>query len=98
MTRHLITLAVAFGLCAVGSTALAGKSCPFNDQMRPEKSRVCKAGAIHVCEDGQWIRLDIKCTAKLHEDGHAGLSVSHRLRGDANPQRDAIVRRLVRQS
>jgi hypothetical protein len=98
MTRHLITLALAFGLSAVGSTALAGKPCPFDDKHRPEKSRVCRAGTIHVCEDGQWISLGIKCTSKLQEDGHAGLSVTRRILGEASPQRDAIVARIAPRS
>ncbi len=98
MTRHLINLAVAFCLCAVGSIAFAGKTCPFDDQMRPEKFRVCKAGTIHVCEDGQWISLGIKCTSQSQEGGHARLSVIRRMLGEASPQRNAIVGRLAPQS
>lgn len=98
MTRHLITLAVAFGLCATGSTAFAGKSCPFEDTKKPEKSKVCRYGTMHVCEDGQWVSLGIKCTSKLQEDGHAALSVTRRILGEASPRRDAIVARIAPRS
>lgn len=98
MTRRLITLAVAFGLSALGSTAFAGKPCPFSDKQQPEKSKVCRAGTIHVCEDGQWKSLGIKCTSKLQEDGHAALSVTRRVLGEASPQRSAIVARIEPQS
>jgi len=98
MTKYLITLAVAFGLSSAGSTAFAGKSCGHDDKKLPEKSRICKYGSIHVCEDGQWVSLGIKCTSKLQEDGHAALSVTRRILGESSPRRDAIVARIAPQS
>lgn len=98
MTRHLIIVAVAFCLAAIGSTAYAGLPCPYNDKEHPEKSRVCKAGTIQVCEDGQWISLGIKCTPRFQEDDHAALSLGRRILGEPSPQRDAIVARIAPQS
>ena len=74
MTRHLITLALALGLSAVGSTALAGKRCPWNDKEEPENARICKAGTLQVCKDGQWVSLGTKCSAKFRDDDRADAS------------------------
>jgi hypothetical protein len=98
MTRHLITLVVALGLCTFGSAAFAGKPCPWNDKKQPEKSKVCMYGTLHVCEDGQWVSLGTKCTPKFQEDAHAALSLTRRVLGEASPRRDAIVARIAPQS
>ena len=98
MTRQLITLALALGLSSIGSAALAGKPCPFNDKEQPEKSRVCRAGTIQQCEDGQWVSLGIKCTSRVHEGGYATLTLTRRILGEASLRRDAIVARIAPQS
>lgn len=65
MTRDLIMLIAAFSLFAIGSSAFAaGLSCPYNDKMHPEKSRVCRDGMLYVCEDGQWKRLGVRCSSR----------------------------------
>ncbi len=98
MTRHLITLALAFTLSAIGSPALAGKPCPFNDKEMPEKSKVCRAGTIQQCQDGQWVNLGIKCSSRLREGGYAALTLSRRILGEANLRREAIVARIAPQT
>lgn len=79
MSKNLILAAVAIALSATGSSALAGKPCPWNDREQPEKSRVCKAGTMQVCKDGQWVSLGIKCTAKLREDASADTAGTRQL-------------------
>jgi hypothetical protein len=79
MSKNLLLLAFAISLGATSSSALAGKPCPWNDKEQPEKSRICKAGTIQVCNDGQWVSLGIKCTAKLREDARADTAGSLRL-------------------
>jgi hypothetical protein len=97
LRKHLITLALAFGLSAIGPAAHAGKPCPFNDKEQPEKSKVCRAGTIQQCEDGQWVNLGIKCTSRLREGGYAALTLT-RIAGDAGVRRDTIVARIAPQS
>jgi len=97
MTGHLIIAAFAPGLSAVGSAAYAGNRCPFNDKELPEKSKVCRAGTIQVCEDGQWRSLGIKCTSKFSEDDRAASSV-RRQPAAPRPQRDRIVARIAPRS
>lgn len=98
MTRNLLLLALAFTLSAIGPTALAGKPCPYNDKMQPEKSRVCKAGTIQQCEDGQWKSLGIKCSSKFREDDRADAASARRMLVEPRPQRDRIVARIAPQS
>ena len=98
MRKHLLTLALAFGLSAIGTAAFAGKPCPFNDKQQPEKSKVCRAGTIQQCEDGQWVDLGIKCTSRLLEGGYAALTLTRRILGEASLRRDAIVARIAPQS
>lgn len=95
MKKHSILLAFALTLSASGTTALAGKPCPWNDKEQPEKSRICKAGTIQVCHDGQWVSLGIKCTAKLHQDDRADAAGLRRLLGEPPPQNDRIVARIA---
>ena len=95
MTRYLISLALAFSLSATSSAAFAGKPCPWNDQQLPEKSKVCKAGTIQQCQDGQWVSLGIKCTARLREDDRANAAGARRLLGDPSPARDRLVARIA---
>ncbi len=98
MIKHFMLLAVAIGLFSIGSAAQAGKPCPWNDKQYPEQSKICRAGTIHQCEDGQWISLGTKCASNFQEDGHAALSVARRLLGESRPQRDALVARIAPQS
>ena len=98
MTRHLITLALALALSAIGFPALAGKPCPFNDKELPEKSKVCRAGTIQQCEDGKWVDLGMKCTSRLHDGGYAATTITPLTLGMINPRRDAIVARIAPQS
>ena len=79
MTRYLIPLALALTLSAMGSSAFAGKRCPWNDKELAEGSRVCKAGTIQECHDGQWQSLGIKCTARLREDDRADAAGMRRI-------------------
>jgi len=95
MTRNLTLLALAFALLASGTPALAGKRCPWNDKEQPEKSTVCKGGTVHRCEDGQWISLGTKCTARFHEDDRADASGLRRVLDAARPQSDRIVARIA---
>ena len=94
MTRHSIVLAVAFALLSIGTAAHAGKPCPWNDKQYPEKYKICRAGTIHQCEDGQWIDQGTTCSSKFQEDGHAALSIARQ----PNSRRDAIVARIAPQS
>jgi hypothetical protein len=93
-----MTLTLAFCLSAVGSPALAGKPCPFNDKQLPEESKVCRAGTIQQCEDGKWVDLGIKCTSRLHEGGYAATAIAPRTLAVINPRRDAIVARIAPRS
>jgi hypothetical protein len=52
----LIAVLGAFAVCAAAHAQSRG--CPHNDKHLPEKSSICKAGAIWICEDGQWQRRD----------------------------------------
>ena len=95
MIRHPILLALAFALSAIGSTAHAGKPCPYNDKLHPEQSRVCKAGTIQVCEDGQWKSLGIKCTPRFGEDDRADAAGVRRMPVEPRLQRDRLVARIA---
>ncbi len=95
MTRYLTLLALAVTLFATGTPALAGKRCPWNDKEQPEKSTICKGGTIHRCEDGQWISLGTKCTARYQEDARADASGLRRVLGAARPQNDRILARIA---
>ena len=95
MTKQLITLAVACSLFSIGSIAYAGKPCPFDDKQLPEKSKVCKAGTIQQCTDGQWKSLGIKCTSKFREDERVDASGVRRGLGEPRLQRDRIVARIA---
>jgi N-acetylneuraminic acid mutarotase len=98
MIKRFIMLAIAFGLFSIGAAAQAGKPCPWDDKQLPEKSKICRFGTIHQCEDGQWVSLGTRCTANFQEDRHAGLSAARRILGEPRPQRDAIVARIAPQS
>jgi hypothetical protein len=98
MTKQLKIAAAALALFSIGSSAHAGLPCPFNDKNLPEQTKVCRAGTIHRCEDGQWINLGIKCTSNYQEDAHAALSSTRRILGEASPRRNAIVARIAPQS
>jgi hypothetical protein len=93
MTRHLITLALALSLSAPGSTALAGKRCPWNDKEEPENAKICKAGTMQVCKDGQWVSLGTKCSAKFRDDDRADAPGARRWFGEPQPVR--IVARIT---
>jgi len=64
MIRYLRIPLIALGLLAFAGTALAqSRSCPYNDRKMPEKSNICRSGAIWVCEAGEWIRQEgTRCT------------------------------------
>jgi len=98
MIKRFILLAVAFGLLLIGSAAYAGKPCPWNDKQLPEKTKLCRFGTIHQCEDGQWIDQGTRCASNLQQDGHAALSAARRILGESRPQRDAIVARIAPRS
>jgi hypothetical protein len=98
MTKQLKIAAAALALFSIGSSAYAaGLPCPFNDKKLPEKTKVCRAGTIHRCEDGQWINLGMKCS-NYKEDELAALANTRRILGEASPRRSAIVARIAPQS
>jgi hypothetical protein len=97
MIKQLKTAAAALALFSIGSSAYAGLPCPFNDKKLPEKTKVCRAGTIHRCEDGQWINLGMKCS-NYQDDQLAALSLTRRILGEASPRRNAIVARIAPQS
>jgi len=101
MTRHSIMLVLAIALFSIGSTAHAGKRCPWNDKQYPEKSKLCRSGTLHQCEDGQWVSLGTKCSGsglRFQDDAYASLSSARRMLGEPRPQRDAIIARIAPQS
>ena len=79
MHTNLTAVALALALSAAAPAALAGKPCPWNDTQQPEKSKICKAGTIQICQDGQWVSTGVKCTAKLGELGRAEAAGGSRL-------------------
>jgi hypothetical protein len=85
MTKQLLALALACALSSLSPIALAGKPCPWNDKQLPEQSRVCKAGTMQQCKDGQWESTGIKCTARLREGDRA----------DVLGARDRIIARIA---
>ena len=98
MSKNPLLLAVALILGATGTAALAGKPCPWKDKQEPEKSRICKAGTIQECQDGQWVSLGTKCSAKFREDDRADAGNPRRLPGELRPHSDRIVARIAPKS
>lgn len=95
MLKQLSALALACGLLSLSPIALAGKPCPWNDKQLPEKSKVCKAGTIQQCKDGQWESTGIKCTARFREGGRAGALGERALQAEARLARNRILARIA---
>ena len=98
MTRGSIMLALGVALLSIASAAHAGKRCPWDDKQLPEKSKVCRSGTIHLCEDGQWVDQGTKCSGsgpRFQGDEQASLSTVRRIFGEPRSQRDAIVARIA---
>lgn len=95
MTKQLLALALACALSSLSPIALAGKPCPWNDKQLPEKSKVCKAGTIQQCKDGQWESTGIKCTPRLREDGRADVPGILGLQTDARLARERVLARIA---
>ena len=65
MTRILKTLAAAISALSVCTAAFAQdrSSCLAFDKKYPQKSTICRSGAIWVCEAGEWVlREGTRCT------------------------------------
>jgi hypothetical protein len=60
MARQFKMLIAALAVFALSSSGYAenDRRCPSNDKQVPEKSVICKGGALWVCEAGQWRRQD----------------------------------------
>jgi hypothetical protein len=54
--KSLIAVLSVFALCS--SAHAQHSQCPSNDKQLPEKSVICKDGAVWVCEAGEWRRQD----------------------------------------
>ena len=94
MTKQWIALAAACGLFSLSQIALAGKPCPWNDKQLPEGSKVCKAGTMQQCKDGQWKSLEIKCTTRFRE-GERADAMDLRAPVEARLARERIIARIA---
>ena len=95
MSKRLMTLALACTLLSIGSIAQAGKPCPWNDKQLPEKSRICKAGTIQQCQDGQWQSTGIRCTARFRQDERAEATEVLRTPAGSRLARERVVARIA---
>ena len=95
MIKQLSALALACALSSLSPIALAGKPCPWNDKQLPEKSKVCKAGTIQQCKDGQWESTGVKCTPRFREGDRADALGDRSLQAEARLARDRILARIA---
>ena len=95
MSRQLIALAAACGLLSLSSVAFAGKPCPWNDKQVPEKTKVCKAGTIQQCVDGQWHSTGVTCTSRFQDERRSDALGARGLQPETRLARERLLARIA---